>query len=99
MLEVITLTTADVLKAEKAKANIKSLLDKVNKETGKEHANLSEGFETLVLGFGAGETEDYDGTIELEGDFEPGELDITDYYEEGKKAGVAELVNADEVKY
>ena len=93
------MTTANELTAKRAKANIKSLLDKVNKETGKEHANLSEGVETLVLGFGAGDTEDYDGTIELEGDFDPEELDVTDYYEEGKKAGVAELVNADEVKY
>ena len=93
------MTTANELTAKRAKDNIKSLLDKVNKATGKEHANLSEGFETLVLGYGVDKTEVFDGNIELEGDFEPGEPEITDYYEEGKKAGVAELPNADEVKY
>ena len=91
--------TANELTAKKAKANIKSLLSKINEETGKEHKNLSEGFETLVLGYGSGDVEVFDGTIELEGSLDPNEPDITDYYEEGKKAGVAELVNADEVKY
>lgn len=88
-----------MITAKDVVANAKSLLEKINKETGKEHENLSEGVETLVLGYGVDKTEVFDGNIELEGEFEPGEPKITDYYEEGKKAGVAELPNADEVKY
>ncbi|MBR3806671.1 MAG: hypothetical protein IKJ13_07585 [Clostridia bacterium] len=93
------MTTANELTAKRAKANIKSLLAKANKETGKEHTNLTDAFEDLANGYGVDQTEVFDGNIELEGDFDSEELDITDYYEEGKKAGVAELVNADEVKY
>lgn len=85
--------------AKTVKANIKSLLAKANKETGKEHTNLSDAFEDLALGYGFDQTEVFDGNIELEGDFEPGEPEITDYYEEGKKAGVEELPNLDKVKY
>ena len=77
------MTTANEMTANKAKANLRSLLDKVNKATGKEHANLSEGVETLVLGYGVDKTEVFDGVIELEGEFEPGEPEITDYYEAG----------------
>ena len=84
------MTTANEMTANKAKANLRSLLDKVNKETGKEHSNLSDGVETLVLGYGVDKTEVFDGVIELEGEFESGEPEITDYYEEGYEAGKAQ---------
>lgn len=93
------MTTANELTAKKAKANIKSLLDKVNKETGKEHANLSEGVETLVLGFGTGDVEDYDGTMEFEGDLEEDEPSVTDYYEKGFADGIDSLPDGDAVAY
>ena len=85
--------------AKTVKANIQSLLAKANKETDKEHTNLSDAFEDLILGYGVDQTEVFDGNIELEGDFEPGEPKITDYFEEGKKAGVEELPDLDAVKY
>ena len=79
-------TTAKIVKG-----NIQSLLAKANKTTGKEHASLSEAFEDLNLGYGIDKENVFDGTIELQGELEPGEKTIIDYYEEGKAAGVDEL--------
>ena len=87
------------VKAEAVVSKARSLLAKINQETGKEHKSLSEGFEDLALGYGVDQTEVFDGNIELEGEFEPGEPKITDYFEEGKKAGVEELPDLDAVKY
>ncbi len=86
------MTTANEMTAKKAKANLESLLLKINNETGKEHKNLSEGVETLALGYGVDKTEVFDGVIELEGDFEPGEPEITDYYEAGVASAEPEFV-------
>lgn len=87
------------VKAEDVVSNARSLLAKANKTTGKEHKSLSEAFEDLNLGYGVDQTEVFDGNIELEGEFEPGEPKITDYFEEGKKVGVEELSDLDAVKY
>ena len=87
------------VKAEDVVSNARSLLAKANKTTGKEHKSLSEAFEDLNLGYGVDQTEAFDGNIELEGEFEPGEKTIIDYYEEGKADGVEELPDLDAVKY
>lgn len=76
--------------AKTVKANVQSLLAKANKETGKEHTNLSDAFEDLALGYGVDQTEVFDGNIELEGEFEPGEPEITDYYQNGYDKGYAD---------
>ena len=74
-------------------ATLKSLKRKIDKETGKEHNNISEGVETLILGFGSGSAEAWDGVIYVDGEIEK---DVTDYYEEGRQAGLDE---ADRIIY
>ena len=76
-----------MITADDVKAVLRSLLSKINRETGIEHSNISEGVETLVLGYNAGDVEDFDGTIIVNG--EPIK-DYTDYYEEGRQAGLSE---------
>lgn len=76
-----------MITANEVKNTLKSLLAKINKETGIEHPTISEGVETLVLGYGAGEAKDYDGKILIDG--EPIK-DYKDYYEEGRQAGLSE---------
>lgn len=88
-----------MITAKDVVTNAKSLLTKINRETGKEHKSLSEGFEDLVLGYGVDQTETFDGEVELEGDFGTDEPSVIDYFEEGKKAGVEELPDLDKVKY
>jgi hypothetical protein len=80
--------------AKTVKGNIQSLLAKANKETGKEHTNLSDAFEDLILGYGVDQTEVFDGNIELEGEFEPGEPKITDYYKDGYDEGYSKGLEA-----
>ena len=80
--EVTTLITANDVKAV-----LRSLIQKINKETGKEHATKSEGVETLVLGYGTGESEPWDGKIYVNGEIIK---DVKDYYEEGRQAGLDE---------
>lgn len=74
-------------------ATLKSLKRKIDKETGKEHNSISEGVETLILGYGSGSTETWDGVIYVDGDIAK---DVTDYYEEGRQAGLDE---ADRIIY
>lgn len=81
-LGVITLITAnDVLAIER------SLLSKINKETGKQHGNISEGVQTLVLGYRTGDVEDWDGKIIVNGEIVK---DVKDYFEEGRQVGLSE---------
>ena len=87
-------TTAKIVKG-----NIQSLLAKANAETGKEHKSLSEAFEDLALGYGIGAGEAFDGSIELYGGPDAEEPTVVDYFEEGKKAGVAELEDFEEVVF
>lgn len=76
-----------MITANEVKATLRSLLAKINKETGKDHANLSEAVQTLVLGYGSGDSEVWDGVIYINGEVEK---DVTDYYEEGREAGLNE---------
>lgn len=73
--------------ANEVKATLRSLLAKINKETGIEHSTISEGVQTLVLRYGSGDTEDWDGVIYINGEVTK---DVTDYYEEGRQAGLNE---------
>lgn len=72
---------------------LKSLKGKIDKETGREHNNISEGVETLVLGYGSGSADVWDGRILVDGEILK---DVTDYYEEGRQAGLDE---ADRIIY
>ena len=76
-----------MITAETVKAILRSLLGKINKETGKQHTTISEGVETLVLGYGTGNVEAWDGNIRVNGEIVK---DVKDYYEEGRLAGLSE---------
>lgn len=73
--------------ANEVKTTLRSLLAKINKETGIEHDNLSEAIQTLVLGYRTGDVQDWDGIIYVNGEVIK---DVTDYYEEGRQAGLDE---------
>lgn len=69
---------------------LNSLLSKINKATAKKgikNDTISQGVETLILGYSTGDTEDWDGTIRVNGEVIK---DVTDYYEEGRQAGLNE---------
>lgn len=69
---------------------LNSLLSKINKATAKKgikNDTISQGVETLILGYSTGDTEDWDGTIRVNGEVMK---DVTDYYEEGRQAGLNE---------
>lgn len=76
-----------MITANEVKATLRSLLAKINKETGVEHSNLSEAVQTLVLNYGSGDTETWDGVIYINGEIVK---DVMDYYEEGRQAGLNE---------
>lgn len=80
--EVTTLITAD-----QVKVTLRSLLSKIDKATGKQHKNISEGVETLVLHYGIGDAEDWDGKIKVNGEIVK---DVKDYFEEGRQVGLNE---------
>lgn len=73
--------------ANEVKTTLRSLLAKINKATGIEHDNLSEAIQTLVLGYRTGDVQDWDGIIYVNGEVIK---DVTDYYEEGRQAGLDE---------
>lgn len=73
--------------AKEVISTLTSLRAKINSATKKEHATISEGVETLVLGYGRGESEPWDGKIYVNGEIEK---DVKDYYEEGRQAGLNE---------
>lgn len=75
------ITANDVL------TTLRSLLSKINRETSKQHDNISEGVQTLVLGYRTGDVEDWDGKISINGEVVK---DVTDYYEEGRQEGLNE---------
>lgn len=69
---------------------LNSLLSKINKATAKKgikNDTISQGVETLILGYSTGDTEDWDGIIRVNGEVMK---DVTDYYEEGRQAGLNE---------
>lgn len=76
-----------MITADQVKATLRSLLFKINKETGLKHQNISEGVQTLVLGYRTGDIEDWDGVIRVNGEVEK---DVKDYFEEGRQAGLNE---------
>lgn len=76
-----------MITANEVKATLRSLLAKINKETGVEHSNLSEAVQTLVLGYGSGDVENWDGVVYINGEIVEG---VRDYYEEGRQAGLNE---------
>ena len=76
-----------MITANEVKATLRSLLAKINKETGIEHSNLSEAVQTLVLGYGKGNAEQWDGIVYVNGEIVEG---VRDYYEEGREAGLNE---------
>lgn len=76
-----------MITADQVKATLRSLLFKINKETGKQHGNISEGVQTLVLGYRTGDIEDWDGVIRVNGEVEK---DVKDYFEEGRQVGLNE---------
>jgi hypothetical protein len=76
-----------LITANDVKATLRSLIRKINKETGREHSTISEGVETLVLGYGRGESEAWDCKIYVNGEIVK---DVKDYYEEGRQAGLSE---------
>lgn len=76
-----------MITADDVKTVLRSLRKKINKETGIEHSTISEGVQTLVLGYGAGDTEVWNGNIYINGEVEK---DVKDYYEEGRQAGIRE---------
>jgi hypothetical protein len=73
--------------AKEVISTLKSLRAKINSATKKEHSTISEGVETLVLGYGRGESEPWDGKIIINGEIAK---DVKDYYEEGRQAGLSE---------
>lgn len=77
----------NIITANKVIDTLSSLKKKINKETGIEHANISKGVETLILGYRTGDIEDWDGKIYINGEIAK---DVTDYYEEGRLAGLEE---------
>ena len=76
-----------MITANEVKATLRSLLAKINKETGVEHSNLSEAVQTLVLNYGSGDTETWDGVIYINGEVVDS---VLDYYEAGREAGLNE---------
>lgn len=76
-----------MITADQVKNNLRSLLGKINKETGINHGNISEGVQTLVLGYRTGDIEDWDGSIRINGEIVK---DVKDYFEEGRQAGLNE---------
>lgn len=76
-----------MITADQVKNNLRSLLGKINKETGINHGNISEGVQTLVLGYRTGDIEDWDGLIRINGEIVK---DVKDYFEEGRQAGLNE---------
>lgn len=76
-----------MITANEVKSTLRSLRAKINKETGKEHATIAEGVEDLVLGYGIGQGEAWDGKIYVNGEIAK---DVKDYFEEGRQAGLEE---------
>ena len=76
-----------MITANEVKSTLRSLRAKINKETGKEHATIAEGVEDLVLGYGIGQGEAWDGKIYVNGEIAK---DVKDYFEEGRQAGINE---------
>lgn len=76
-----------MITANEVKSTLRSLRAKINKETGKEHATIAEGVEDLVLGYGIGKGDVWDGKIYVNGEIAK---DVKDYFEEGRQAGLEE---------
>ena len=76
-----------MITAKKVLTTLRSLLGKINKETGINHRNISEGVQTLVLGYRTGDIEDWDGLIRINGEIVK---DVKDYFEEGRQVGLSE---------
>lgn len=76
-----------MITAKKVLTTLRSLLGKINKETGITHRNISEGVQTLVLGYRTGDIEDWDGLIRINGEIVK---DVKDYFEEGRQVGLSE---------
>lgn len=80
-------STEKIVNPDTLKAKIQSLIAKANSTTGKSDTDLTSGVNSLIEGYGQGDTPTFDGTIEIDG---VPATDYIDYYEEGKTEGIAE---------